>query len=306
MMRQTLLFLFLLLVTACSSKPAVTWKSRILETKQHQLPLAYQEYGEKKNPTLLFLHGFGESKETWRFIVPELSKHYHLVLLDLKGFGASPKPKDGLYSVYDQAKVVAKFMEEKRLENVTVVGRSYGGGVALVLALMQKDKLINPDIRRLVLINSMAYKQLLPSMLRTLNQPVIGYLGIYLISNDWMAKEGYRYAFCNDDLIPKESVELSSAYLSQPLAKYAYLKTVGELIPEDIEEVEKRYKEIVLPALIIWGREDVSISVSVAYKLHRDLKNAELVVLPRVGHMPQEEQPNRVVNEILKFMEKMP
>ncbi|CAA6815032.1 MAG: Hydrolase, alpha/beta fold family [uncultured Sulfurovum sp.] len=292
-----------LFFTACAQKVPVTWEERIVKTKQKISPLTYVEYGNPKNKTLLFLHGFAESKETWRFLVPALSKKYHLVLLDLKGFGASPKPEDSQYSVYDQAMLVANFMKEKSLKDVSIVGRSFGGGVALVLALMQKEKLIEKKINSLVLINSMAYKQYLPSMLRILNQPIIGYVAIHTISDDWMAQEGYRYAFYNNNLIPKESLEQASLYLSLPNAKYVYLESVEQLIPDDIEKIQKRYREILLPTLILWGKEDVSIRVHTAYKLHRDLKNSKLKIFSKVGHMPNEEAPYRVVREILKFME---
>jgi len=304
MLKQFALFsLVLLLFSACATKRPVTWKERVVQSKVEPLNLVYDEYGDKSKETLLFLHGFGESRHTWRFLVPALSKKYHLIMLDLKGFGDSPKTKDHYYSVYDQAQVVSAFIKKKQLHHLTLVGRSFGGGVALVLTLMQKDQLIQPNVERLVLINSMAYKQQLPSMLRTLNQPLIGYLAIHLVSDDWMAEEGYRYAFYNDSLISKESVEYSSTALAQPLAKYAYLETVDQLIPDDIETMEQRYREIDLPSLILWGREDVSIRVFTARKLERDLKYSKLIVLPHVGHMPQEERPNRVVYEILKFME---
>lgn len=300
-------FLFMLLfLTACSQKAPVTWEERIVNSKQKSLPLAYVEYGNPKNKTLLFIHGFAESKETWRFIVPELSKKYHLVLLDLKGFGASPKVEDKAYSVYDQALLVAKFIKEKKLKDVTVVGRSFGGGVALVLALMQNEGLMEQTLKGLVLINSMAYKQNLPSMLRVLNKPMIGYVAIHLISNDWMAEEGYKYAFYNNNLIPKESLAYASYYLSLDHAKYVYLESVDQLIPDDIDTIEKRYREIELPTLILWGKEDVSIGVHTAYRLHRDLKNATLRVFPKVGHMPNEERPKSVIFEILKFMETLP
>ena len=293
---------FLIFVTGCATKTPVTWQERIVEPKVKIVPLVYEEYGEDNQETLLFLHGFGESRHTWRFLVPELSKKYHLIMLDLKGFGDSPKEDDSFYSVYDQAKIVQSFIKHKRLSKLTLVGRSFGGGVSLVLALMQKDRLIKPVIERLILINAMAYKQELPSMLKTLNQPVIGFLAIHIISNEWMAEEGYRYAFYNDDLIPKKSVYYSSEALSQPLAKYAYLESVEQLIPDDIRNMEKRYREIALASLILWGREDVSLRVRMAHRLHRDLRNSRLKIFPKVGHSPQEESPQEVVMEILEFM----
>ncbi|HHD82304.1 MAG TPA: alpha/beta hydrolase [Campylobacterales bacterium] len=304
MLKNILLFSILLFFSACSTKAPITWQKRVLEQKEfNQSNLSYYEYGDPKNRTLLFLHGFGESKETWRFITPALSKRYHLILVDLKGFGSSPKIEDDAYSVYDQAKEIASFIKKKQLNHLTVVGRSFGGGVALVLALMQKDQLIEPRIDNLILINTMAYKQNLPSMMRLLNQPVIGYLGIHMMPNEWMAQEAYEYAFYNDSLIPKESVAYSSYYLSQPSAKYVYLQTVNQLLPDDADKIQRRYREIGLPTLILWGREDVSIGVRMAHRLHRDLKKSYLKIFPKVGHMPNEEVPNKVIAEIVKFME---
>jgi len=294
---------YLLFFTACSQKIPITWEKRILDSKIEPLSLYYDEYGDKSNKTILFMHGFGENHHTWRFLVPELATKHHLIMLDLKGFGDSPKLKDKAYSVYDQALLVHKFIKEEKLENITLVGRSFGGGVALIMALLQEDKLVDNSIEKLVLINSMSYKQKLPSMMETLNKPFIGYLGIHLLNNEKIAREGYKFAFYDDSLIPEDSVKATAAYLTFPLAKYAYLETVHQLIPDDILTIEKRYAEITLPTLILWGKEDVSISVNKAYRLGRALKNSRLKVLPHVGHMPQEEKPHVISEEILKFME---
>jgi len=302
---KTLPFLFFIvtLFSACSVKVPVTWKERILDKKVQKLSLVYSEYGNKDNPTILFLHGFGENRHTWRFLVPKLAIKYHLVMVDLKGFGDSPKTKDDYYSVYDQAYIINDFIKEQKLKNITLAGRSFGGGVALVVALLQEDKLIEKRVDKLILIDTMSYNQNLPSMLRDLKTPILGYLGIHLLSNDYMAKEAYRYAFYNNALIPKNSIKYSSIYLSFPYAKYAYLKTVNQLVPDDIKDIEKRFSEITLPTLILWGREDVAIRVDKAYRLHRAIKISSLKVFHHAGHMLQEEIPKRVNREIIKFME---
>ena len=305
-MKNILIILIPLLFSACATKVPITWQKRIVENQVKPLNLVYKEYGEEHNQTILFLHGFGESKETWRFIVPALSQKYHLILLDLKGFGVSPKIDDDKYSVYDQALYVQKFIEQHHLKNLTIVGRSFGGGVALILALMQEKKLMKPTLKKMILINTMAYNQPLPSMLRDLKTPIIGYLGIHLLSNHYMALEAYQYAFWNNKKIPQPSVDYSASMMALPMAKYAYLKTADNLIPDDVKTIESEYRKIKLPTLIIWGRDDISIHVDKAYRLHRDLKNSQIVVLPHVGHMPQEEAPQKVDEAIIKFMEETP
>lgn len=302
-MRTILLILFSLLFVGCAQKSPITWEARIIHHQNQPVKLAYDEYGTEHDQTILFLHGFGESKHTWRFLVKDLSKKYHLVMLDFKGFGESPKIDDDAYSVYDQAKYVQQFIEEKNLHHLTVVGRSFGGGVSLVMALMQKDRLMEPRIDKIVLINSMAYKQQLPSMMRYLQQPIIGYVGIHLLSSIWIANEAYHYAFSDDSLIPPESVDYAAKVMQQPLAKYTYKKTVDVIIPDDILEMQRRYREIRLPILILWGREDVSIPVRFAHRLHHELFNSQLIIYPHVGHMPQEEIPQKVVQGIDDFME---
>ena len=301
-MKNIFFILIPLLFSACATKVPITWQKRIVENRVKPLNLAYKEYGEEHKQTMLFIHGFGESKETWRFIAPKLSTKYHLILLDLKGFGVSPKTDDDKYSVYDQALYVQKFIEQHHLKELTVVGRSFGGGVALVLALMQEKKLMKPTLSKLILIDSMAYNQSLPSMLEDLNTPIIGYLGIHLLSNHYMALEAYKYAFWNNNKIPQPSIKHSAELMSLPMAKYAYLRTVNNLIPDDVQSIEHEYKKLKLPTLIIWGKNDISIRVNKAYRLHRDIKKSQLIVLPHIGHMPQEEAPQKVMEVIIKFM----
>jgi len=295
---------FLFIFSGCASKMPVTWEARVVNHQPNEVDLVYNEYGNNANKTLLFLHGFGESRYTWRFIVGELSKKYHIVIVDLKGFGESPKNEDDSYSVYDHAHIINGFIIKHHLNNLTIVGRSFGGGIALVLALMQGENLLQKKrIEGLILIDSMSYQQQLPSMLKTLNRPIIGYLGIHLLSNEWMAKEAYRYAFTNDSLISKDSVDYSVKMLSLPNAKYAYLQTVNTLIPDDIATMEKKYSTITLPTLLLWGRDDVSIRLDKAYRLHRALPHNKLIILRGVGHMPQEEVPLKVIKAIDDFME---
>jgi len=299
-MIQILPIFFLL---GCSLSVPITWEDRVVHRKVEPLSLAYSEYGQRGNPTLLLLHGFGENQYTWRFIVPYLVQNYHLITIDLKGFGSSPKSRDDYYSVYDQAFLVNQFIQEQNLEDITLIGRSFGGGIALVFALLQEDKLIKKRVNRMILMNTMAYKQNLPSMLRDLKTPVLGYWGIYLLSNHYMAEEAYKYAFYRDDLISKESIDLASNYLSFPMAKYAYLKTVNQLVPDDIEAVEKRFNEIKIPTLILWGKKDVAIHLEKAYRLHKAIKGSSLKLFSEAGHMPQEEIPQLVSQEIIHFLE---
>src|SRR5262249_15605929 len=94
--------------------------------------LFYEEEG--KGPPIPLIHGFRTSPYTWRHIAPVLALTHRVIAVDLKGFGQSDKPFDARYSVFDQAELLAQFIEDHDLRDLTIVGHSFGGGVALRLA----------------------------------------------------------------------------------------------------------------------------------------------------------------------------
>jgi pimeloyl-ACP methyl ester carboxylesterase len=132
--------------------------------------------------------------------------------------------------------------------------------------------------------------------------PIVGKIGLYLLPSSYQVKEGYRYAFFDDSKIPQEMVKKLSKSLSSKNAKYAFSKANEELVPDDIDKMSKRYDEIEIPTLIIWGKNDIVIRVKKAFKLHKDLKNSELVIIPNCGHIPHEEKPREVLKAIDRFL----
>lgn len=94
----------------------------------------YETNGTGGTP-IVMLHGFGASLETWRDIQPLLQDSFSLNLIDLKGSGLSSKPRDGNYSLESHAEIVESFLAWLQLDNVVLVGHSYGGAVALVTCL---------------------------------------------------------------------------------------------------------------------------------------------------------------------------
>ncbi len=132
--------------------------------------LYYEDAGS--GPPLLLIHGFGASTYTWRHVAPALAETHRVIAVDLKGFGQSDKPFDDRYSVFDQAELLAQLIEEKDLRDLTLVGHSFGGGIALLLAL-EVDQRLKGRIARLVLLDSIAYPQNIPVFFRLLDMPLV-------------------------------------------------------------------------------------------------------------------------------------
>ncbi|RUM63353.1 MAG: alpha/beta hydrolase [Sulfurospirillum sp.] len=291
-----IVWLFLFMMTGCSQKIANTWQKRIVERPLHEGRTLYANITGKGAP-LVMLHGFGASSYSFSKIIPELSRYFKIYAIDLKGFGNSPKPDDNRYSVYDQAVLVERFLQKHHLDHVILLGHSYGGGVALSLALMDPKR-----IAKLVLIDSASYDQQLPKLIRWLTIPVAGKVGFYLLPASVEVKESYKYAFYDDKKIPKEIVREYAHNLYKPNARKVYLQTVETLVPEDIRKISARYRHIKIPTLIIWGRDDIVIRKEKAYRLHHDIQNSELKIIPHCGHIPHEERPEEVLRILKKFL----
>ena len=107
---------------------------------------------------MVFIHGFGSSMDTWRFLIEDLRKVFRIVLLDLKGHGYSDRPRDPRYSVQDHADIVIGLMEHLKLTNAVLVGHSLGSGVALLAALKDLNRRTGL-VSGLVLIGGSAYPE---------------------------------------------------------------------------------------------------------------------------------------------------
>ena len=261
--------------------------------------LYYQEEGN--GPPLLLIHGFGASTFTWRHVAPELAKTHRVIAVDLKGFGQSDKPFDGRYSVFDQAELLAQLIEDKDLRNLTLVGHSFGGGIALLLAL-EANRRLEGRISRLVLLDTIAYPQHIPVFFRLLDVPLVSQLGVRMVPPSVQTRVALRIAYLDDSKIDPEEVEIYAAPLKTAAGKHAIIHSARQIMPEGIAELSERYKTIELPTLILWCDHDRIVPLEVGLRLRRTLPNSTLRLVEDCGHMPQEEQPELTLQLIKAFI----
>jgi pimeloyl-ACP methyl ester carboxylesterase len=263
------------------------------------LDLHYTSHGQGR--PLLFIHGFGASSYSWQRLSPELSKTNRVLLLDLKGHGASPKPVDTAYSLRDQAELVAEFINQHDLRDLTLVGHSMGGGVALLVALKFIDEAPG-RLSSMILIDTVAYSQELPRFIRLLRVPLLGPLVTALTPASLQARLVLKLAYFDDSRITEETVAAYSAPLKLPGARHALVATAKQIIPENIDAISSRYPRLKVPSLILWGSEDEVISVEIGRRLHQALPSSRFAIIQRSGHIPQEETPDQALTEIQRFL----
>jgi pimeloyl-ACP methyl ester carboxylesterase len=265
--------------------------------------LYFEEQGD--GPPLLLLHGLGESSFTWREIAPALAANHRVIALDLKGFGRSEKPDDGAYSAEDQAALVARFIVERGLEALTLIGHSFGGTVALRTALA--DGIANtPRIRRIVVIGAPALPRSTARYLDVVKAPLIPDTLASAVSAETLARlllreaMGGRKSLVNDDL-----VEGYAAPYRDPAAMTAFLATARAIVTEEgAEAIAKRYATLDQPTLVVWCRKDPIVPVKAGRHLKAAIPHAELTVLEGCHHLPQHERPKQLLKTLAPFLGK--
>ena len=216
------------------SKPVGHTSHIAINTKNGMLKIFVRDEG--RGEPLLLLHGFGANIFTWRYIYPDLTKKYRVIAIDMKGFGESDKPNDKSYSAFDQAKLVLKVIEKLKLKNVTLIGHSFGGGVALATVLSEKR---TKKIKRLIIMDGLAYEQPMPFFLKVMRTPIISDLGMAIVPPEVHARASLSYSYQNPNRITDETISnYAKPYYSLDSMRAAR-QTAKQLVPKDLAKPHK-------------------------------------------------------------------
>lgn len=258
----------------------------------------YAEEHGRGRPVLM-LHGLGASLYTWRHLVPRLARKHRVITVDLKGFGRSEKPFDLAYSPHHHADLIVAFIRRTRLRDITLVGHSYGGAIALIVA----EKLRAAGERRLrnmILMNAPAFPQKPTSFISFMKTPVVPYAVLTAIPPElatWLSLEPGN--------ILRTSLEDIRAYARPfwlPAARHALITTARQIVPGNLKTIISGYRRLRHPALVIWCDGDTVVPLSTGKRLVRTLPNARLKVIKGCGHAPQDEQPAKLLSHVERFI----
>ena len=254
----------------------------------------YVDVGEG-SPVVL-VHGFASSLDTWGGVLPELSKKHRVVALDMKGFGWSDRP-DGDYSPRAQAELVMKLAVKRGLDKFTLVGHSFGASVVLAATLAYPEK-----IARIALYDAFVYEDQIPTFFHWSKADGLGE-GLFTLFYKERADERIRLAFYDPAFVTEPLVESVEEQLDRPGTVAAALATVRAMRYAD---VERQYKKVQVPALLLWGREDTVTPLAYGERLASELKQSRLVVYPRCGHFPMREAMASSNRELVAFADEVP
>ncbi|MBU3846438.1 MAG: alpha/beta hydrolase [Candidatus Acinetobacter avistercoris] len=258
---------------------------------------SYSEGGQANKPTLLLIHGIGNSRDTWNLVAHQLSKQYHVIIPDLPGSGNTKTAKNFEMTLPHITEQLRRFVETANIQNnLHIAGHSVGGSIALLYASKY-----NFDTESLFLISAGGlFKHNQTSYLNNpayLKQLVVAQPGDL---NFVMNKIMYNPPFI-PSVIKKQQEKLMISHSLDTAKLITHLLDMNKLY--SINTFAAMLKNIEAPTFILWGKQDQIVNVEVATDLKTSLKHArQPVILDQVGHLPIIEAPERVTQHYIEFL----
>jgi pimeloyl-ACP methyl ester carboxylesterase len=260
-------------------------------------------------PALVLLHGFGASIYSWREVMEPLAEDAQVVAFDRPAFGLTerPLPGDSSWPGYNpytgeaQVDLTVGLMDALGIPDAVLVGNSAGGTVAAETALAYPDR-----VRALILVDAAIYTGGgSPAWVRPLlNTPQMGRLGPLLARGiqSWGRDFG-RSAWHDPSKIPSDYWE----HYERPLQAQHWDRGLWQLTRSSRPStVPDRLDDLTMPVLVITGDDDRIVPTEQSVQLAAALPNAELVVIPACGHVPQEECPAPWLAAVETFLNSLP
>jgi pimeloyl-ACP methyl ester carboxylesterase len=257
--------------------------------------------GPADAPPLLLIHGLGASKASWLTVVPQLARHHRVVAIDLPGFGATSKPR-GRYDAPWFAKHVLSFMEVTGLRDALVAGNSMGGRVAMEVAMREPRM-----VRAIACLCPVAAFYERPFLWAArFARPEAGIFAMRL-PRAYLAQQ-LRHLFSDPRRLHDDWYEAAIDDFLQtwrrPTARMAFLAALKNIYVEEPGGESgfwARLGKLKVPALYVYGRQDVLISPRFGSRVAKALPAAKVEVWDDCGHAPQLEHPERTAETMLEF-----
>jgi pimeloyl-ACP methyl ester carboxylesterase len=282
------------------------WQHQYIETNQIRLHCVTQGEGE----LVILLHGFLEFWYSWRRQIPSLSRHFKVVVPDLRGYNDSDKPNHG-YDLETLTQDIYGLIQGLGYQQAALVGHDFGGTLAWHVAQRFPDA-----VNRLAVLNAPHPRQFLQSLTSNLDQLRRSW---YVLAcqlpgvPEWVIRHNlssivqtlFQGQAIRKGAFTKTDTEIYQAALEKPGVIAAALNTYRQLLsPPSLLKIVGRSPSLVhVPTLVLWGEEDSLLSHDLMQGIEAFVSAPfQLKLIPQCGHWIQQEVPQTVNRELLNFL----
>lgn len=250
--------------------------------------------GQGTRTPVLFVHGFASNRETWSTIEPTLRAERRTLAVDLPGFGYSDRT-EGDYAPDALADDLASMLERLGVGQVDVVAHSWGCSVSLAFVLRYPER-----VRRMVLIGAWAFEEQIPPFFRWAREGGVGEALFELFYRERL-EDRAPMGFAEGSTVPQATVDSIERSLERPGTLRAALAAVRG---QYYLQLERRYRTIAAPTLVIYGDEDRVALPRYGARLANELRDGRLVMVPRAGHFPMFESAGTTRGYVRDFLDR--
>jgi pimeloyl-ACP methyl ester carboxylesterase len=240
----------------------------------------YYEGG--KGPPVVFVHGLGAESLNWVPAMLDMRHQFHVYAIDLLGHGDTEKP-DIAYSIEQQSEMLRQFLATQNIQSADLVGVSMGGWVVLKLTVEHPEvvnRLVVADAAGLRFQTDITVQTFLPANPEELKA--------------FMARLTPR------DFHPPYPVERD--FLNQ-VAEHAWItRRIFDSFLTYQDVLDGKLHGVHVPVLIIWGKEEKLIPLSVGEEMKQQIPNSSLLVCTDSGHLAVFECWKKLEPDVVQFL----
>jgi pimeloyl-ACP methyl ester carboxylesterase len=267
----------------------------------HGHAFSYTDSGS--GPALLFIHGLLGSQKQWASLVDQLDEDHRLIVPDLFGHGESAKPV-GDYSLGAHAATLRDLLDRLGIEQVTLVGHSLGGGIAMVFAYLFPER-----VDKLVLVASGGLGREVSPLLRSATLPGAEYV-LPVIASGWMRDRIASAGRLLGSVGLRPGRDLTEVWegftsLGDADTRRAFLATTRAVIDPGGQTVNAHDylpDATPIPTLVVWGTKDRMIPAWHAASATSSMESCRVELFQGAGHFPHLDDPDRFATLVREFV----
>ncbi len=271
-----------------SERKAAGLHEKSLRVNDHEI--AYLEGGQGE--PILMVHGFAGNKDNWTGFAKFITPLYHVVALDLPGFGDSTCLENASYSIADQAKRLDQFADAVGCKKFDIVGCSMGGQIAGQYTVMFPERVLTLGLFDAAGVRSPVPSELAKMLSKGEPNPLVAG------SVDEFNRLS-KFVFFKPPGIPsfakKLLVEEAMKHKAQNERIFKQLLGTRGALEADLPRIKAR-------TLVLWGDRDRVLDVSSVQVFEKGLPNCTTVIMKDCGHLSMIERPQEAAEHYLAFL----
>ncbi|AYC35100.1 alpha/beta hydrolase [Pseudomonas cavernae] len=256
------------------------------------LSIHYYEGGPADGQTILMLHGFGANKDNWPRFAKYFTERYHVIAVDLPGFGDSSKP-NASYDVGTQVERLAAFTKALGIDKFHIIGNSMGGQISALYAARHPEQILSVALLDNAGVTAPKPSELFERLQRGEPNPLV-------VSKPEDFDKLLNFVFVD----PPRLTEGVKQYLANLAVRSSGHN--GKIFQQLIERyipLEPELPKIQAPTLLLWGDQDRVLDVSSIDVMKPLLKKPTVVIMKDCGHAPMLERPQETAEHYQAFLD---